>query len=303
MQSDAQRSYRVEPGNAGRADTWLAAAVDVSRGYAQRLLARGIASVDGRRLAKGSALRSGDCVRIAPFRHPAQGLLADPDAPLRIAAEASGFIAIDKPAGQPCHPLDYDECGSALQALIARRPAVAGAYSRSDPHASPLEGGCLHRLDVETSGLLVFATDAESWQRGREAFADQRVDKRYLARVAGELHGARDLELRLVDRGARVAVVDGGGRPARMRVESLESTPESSLVRVYLYTGVRHQIRASLAWLGHPVLGDAVYGRRGEFDRHLLHAEYLALGSDFEAHAAAPICVVQRPRTGGSAGR
>jgi 23S rRNA pseudouridine1911/1915/1917 synthase len=256
-----------------RLDVFLAQHLELGRRYVWRLLARGAVTLGGRDAAKGTALRAGERLEIAAFRHPAQGPVADPDLRLRVLAEIEGLLAVDKPAGVPSHPLEFDEPGTALGAVLALRPEVREAGEGG------LECGLVHRLDTATSGVLVFATERSAWREARVAFAERRVRKRYLARVHGALSSTLELGLRLAPRGRRVRVVERGGRESLTRVRPLDIGARTSLVEVEPVTGLRHQIRAVLAHLGHPVVGDALYGSPLSLARHLLHAERIELGA------------------------
>jgi 23S rRNA pseudouridine1911/1915/1917 synthase len=264
-----------------RLDVFLAQQLGLGRRYVWRLLARDAVTLGGRPAAKGTVLRAGERVEIAAFRHPSQGPVADPGLRLRVLAEIEGLLAVDKPAGIPSHPLEFDEPGTALGAVLALRPAVREAG------AGGLECGLVHRLDTLTSGVLLFATERRAWQEARAAFAQRRVRKRYLARVHGELRSELELSLLLAPRGKRVRVVARGGRESLTRVSPLEVGERTSLIAVEPVTGLRHQIRAVLAHLGHPVAGDALYGSPLGLARHLLHAERIELGP-LVAHAPVP---------------
>ena len=265
-----------------RLDVFLARELRMGRRHARRLLERGIVQLHGRPAPKGVLLRAGDRVEVGAFRHPDQGPLPDPDAAdgLRIVARDAAFVAIDKPAGMSSHPLDPDERGTALGAVLAIHPEVGGV-------GSGLERGLVHRLDRDTSGVLVAARTPADWARAREAFADRRVGKRYLARVHGRVDRELELEMRMESRGARVRVVASGGRASLTRVVPLEPGSRTSLVQVEPVTGLRHQIRVALARAGHPVVGDALYGSDVPLPRHLLHAAWIRI-DDFEAEAAPP---------------
>ncbi len=254
-----------------RLDRYLARELELSRGYVRRLLARGRVRLEGRPAPKGALLRVGDRILVDGFRHPRQGLAPRPDLPLALLARAEGFAAFDKPAGLPSHPLDYEEDRTALHAAIALLPEIAGAGPSS------LEGGLVHRLDTLTSGVLVFATDRKSWDRARRAFSERRVDKRYLARVHGRIQDSHELSWRLEHSGARMRVVSSGGRPSLTRVRPLSHDADETLVEVRPLTGLTHQIRATLAHLGHPIVGDRQYGSPARLDRHWLHAHTIAL--------------------------
>jgi 23S rRNA pseudouridine1911/1915/1917 synthase len=292
----------VEEGEAGaRLDAFLAARLGVSREAARRLLTRGgVRRADGARgaLAKGARVGAGERLEVAvPTPERARRPAPSPDLALRALAEGPGWIAVDKPAGIAVHPLEEDEPGTLLGAVAARWPALLGVGEGG------LRSGVLHRLDLETSGVVLFATDEATWTRLRAAFRVHRVRKRYRALV----HGAPDPSGR-----ARVALVVARHRPARVRVlrpESAAAEPraretrlawrvverlrapglgEVSLVEVELETGFLHQIRATFAHLGHPVLGDRLYAPEPvarAAPRQLLHAAQIAVD---EVAAASP---------------
>lgn len=286
----AARALRVGPAAEGlRLDAFLAAQLGIARARARRLLARGAVRVAGRRVterAKGRALRAGDLVEVAAFAPP--GALRprpQPELPLRILAEGPGWVAVDKPAGVAVHPLEEDETGTLLNALVARFPQIA------ELGEGGLRGGVVHRLDVGTSGVLLFATAEESWRRLRAAFREHRVEKLYRAVVLGSVRAGGPVEVGLVTarhRPARVRVVplervglDPGVRRARLSWQTRQELRGATLVEVRLETGFQHQIRATLAHLGHPVAGDALYGPGPGADpsgarRPMLHAARVA---------------------------
>jgi 23S rRNA pseudouridine1911/1915/1917 synthase len=287
---DPQRSIAVGPAEAGnRLDAVVARRLGLSRGWVRKLLASERVLLGGRPAAKGAILRAGDRIDVLPFAGPEAGPISNPGMSVSILREAAGLIAIDKPAGWPVHPLDPDETGTALNALVALHPELVGVGEGG------LRSGVVHRLDPGTSGVLVFAIDERAWREARSAFAEKRVAKRYVARVHGAFAGEREIELRLESRGTHVRVVGSGGRVASSHVRALETGPETSLVEIAMRTGVRHQIRASLAEIGHPVVGDRLYGSELELDRFWLHAVSIAW-DDFSAEAELPAEL--RPLTG-----
>ena len=273
------RSFLVSEAEAGsRLDRYLAGTLGASRGQVRRLLSQGGVAVDDRLVgpgAKGQALTAGSRIEVTRFRPPAsQHPLPDPEVLLAVLGEGDGWIAVEKPPGTPVHPLTEGERGTLLNALIARSPEVLGVGEAG------LRSGVVHRLDVETSGVLLFATREDCWRKLREAFRRRRVHKRYRAIVAGELAGEGDLVLHLgvtQHRPARVRVLSAGAPGSRMtslRWRAGESGAGATLVEVEPLTGFLHQIRVSLAHLGHPILGDALYGTPGAPDapRLMLHA-------------------------------
>ncbi len=264
-----------------RLDRFAARALDVPRGYAQRLCERGILRLEGRTAAKGAVLTPGMRITVLRFRHPREGPTPEPDLDLAILAEHAGLVAVDKPAGQPTHPLDYDETGTLVNAMLGRWPRMRTVGEGG------LVCGVVHRLDVGTSGVQLFATSQSAWERARNAFVRHRVDKRYLARVHGCIEREAGIELRLESRGARMRVVPSGGHVARTHIRPLQSDGATTLVEARIPTGVRHQIRVSLAWLGHPIVGDTLYGSTLALARFWLHAESITL-EGFEARAPIP---------------
>ena len=273
---------KVGESDAGqRLDAWLARELGLSRGYVCRLLSRDVIRVNGSPAVKGTLLRSDDRVEVEPFRHPDRGPLAAADPALRILHQSAGLLAVDKPAGRATQPLDYDETGTLLNAVLAVYPELSGVGEGG------LMSGVVHRLDRGTSGVLLFARTEEAWQRARAAFDERRVEKTYLALVHGRLEGEHEISLRLDPRGDRMRVVERGGRTALTRLRGLEIRDSTTLVEARPVTGLMHQLRVSLAELGHPVVGDRVYGSPGREERHWLHASRIRL-DDFEAASEPP---------------
>lgn len=274
----------MAPAEAGwRLDVFLATRLGLSRAQARRLLARGAVRVGGRAVAeraKGQRLAPPEVVEVAPFvREEERRVLPQPDLPLPVLAEGPGWVALDKPAGVPVHPLEEAERGTLANALVARRPEVHGVGEGG------LRSGVVHRLDVDTSGVVLFATEQPTWQRLRAAFGEHRVEKLYRAIAVGRLEGEGRSELDLVTarhRPARVRVVDGaersrtrGARRSLTRWRALRATEAATLVELRPHTGHLHQIRVTLAHLGHPVAGDVAYGAPDDASgarRHMLHA-------------------------------
>jgi len=285
------RLLTLGPGAEGvRLDLFLAAELDLSRSQARRLLERGAVSLDGRPLApgdKGRPLRAEGELRVEAFVAPADQRIPRPgeaEAPPSVLAEGPGWLALAKPPGMPVHPLEEGEKGTLLGHVAALRPEVHGVGEGG------LRSGVVHRLDVETSGVILVATEDAQWDRLRGAFREHRVAKRYRALVEGDVQWPGDrLELELPLRVARhkpafVRVASseeaarGRSRMIEQTMQKLETLPGASLVEIEPRTGFLHQIRASLAHLDHPVLGDLRYGgtRRAGAHRHMLHAAEVA---------------------------
>ncbi len=280
----AERSFRIREGEAGaRLDVFLARVLPASRGQVRALLSAGGVRVDGSAVdlgAKGRILRVGQSVGLSePTLAAASAPEPEPEAPLTVLARGAGWLAVDKPAGTPVHPLAPGERGTLLNALVARHPEVTGVGEGG------LRSGVVHRLDVDTSGVLLFATEELRWHELRDDFRSHRVGKTYRALVHGRLEGEDTLVLALAvtrHRPARVGVVepgDGRSRRTELRWRSLEVLGDRTLVEVAPRTGFLHQIRASLAHLGHPIVGDVAYGApEGLASRHLLHAARVEVG-------------------------
>jgi 23S rRNA pseudouridine1911/1915/1917 synthase len=274
---------RVDEGRAGgRVDHVVAEAVpDLGMAGARRLVAAGGVRVDGRVARKGQRLVAGQTVEIDEALAPDGGSAApvEPDATLDVAwlAVDEAFVAIDKPAGVPSHPLRAGERGTAANAIVARFPECAAA----SPDAR--EGGLVHRLDNETSGVLVAARGRQAWDELRAALRAPACVKTYLAEVAGAPpeRGVETAPIgRAGRRGGRVRV--GSGRAplsARTEWEVIERRGPTTLVRARLHAGRAHQVRAHLASAGFPIAGDAVYGddaARAAAPRLRLHAHTIS---------------------------
>jgi 23S rRNA pseudouridine1911/1915/1917 synthase len=190
---------------------------------------------------------------------------------------------VDKPAGVAVHPLEEGERGTMLNRVVAKYPQIQGVGEGG------LKSGVVHRLDVDTSGVLLFATDQERWEALRKAFKGHSTKKVYRAIVDGEMEGAgrEMMDLVVVKHSpARVGVVNptqgympAGARECYLNWRVIERLGGASLIEVELGTGFLHQIRVMMAHAGHAVVGDAVYGK-GEagVSRQMLHASYLRAG-------------------------
>ena len=250
----------------------------MSRKKARDMVEGGEVRVNDRPTRKGGRLVKGDRVTLA--REPSRSeFAARPDAsvPLRVVHEDEYLVIVDKPAGMPSHPLREDELGTVASALVARYPEMAlVGYAAREP-------GILHRLDTDTSGLMMAARDEETFTRLRNDLRTLRIDKRYRALVEG------DIEPREIDRPIspvpgdtrRVRVGDHEGARAA-RTEITQVRPQGRTFReieVSARAATRHQIRVHLASIGRPLAGDVLYGGPviPGLTRHFLHASEIAL--------------------------
>lgn len=285
-----------------RLDRFLAEGLGLSRARVRHLLEVGRVELAGRRLGladKSHQTAAGEIFEIeGPLQVSEERPMPRADLPLEIVAEGPGWLVVDKPAGMGVHPLHPGQQDTVLNAVIARHPEMLGVGEAG------LRSGVVHRLDVDTTGALAFATDESHWKRLRGAFSEHRVKKSYLALVASRFETRQRVEVSLAvtrHRPAHVEVVESGGRICRQRVTPLEVYAAATLVEVDLETGFLHQIRATLAHLGHPILGDLEYGGPAalgslSFARPMLHSARLWVDeiavkieppSDFAAAAAA----------------
>lgn len=242
----------------------------------------------GRRVSKGDVAKAGDVVSIdvAP---EAQSQAAMPDASiaLNVVFETDKVLVFDKPAGQPSAPLEVGEVGTLANALVARYPECAAIGF------SPREPGLCHRLDTETSGLVMAARTKEAFDVLTRAIKEERIDKRYLLVCeAQDLPESGTIEIPLAphpkDR-RRVLpcvhprdVVRYSPRPAHTTYVKLAEKDGYALVEARAGKASRHQIRAHFAALGHPLLGDVLYGGKTVegLSRHALHASMIAWSGD-----------------------
>jgi 23S rRNA pseudouridine1911/1915/1917 synthase len=260
-----------------RLDTFLHRALGGSRRLVRGLIEAGDVRVNGRRAAKGTALRHGDRVTLTDLP---DAVAPEPEMALTVLHEEAELVAIDKPGGVPSHALDPRERGTAVAFVVARWPETRAVGDRLAP-------GLVHRLDTGTSGVLVAARTPAAHARVRAALRARAVTKRYLAVVAGDASAMDGTTCRVPlghdprDR-RRMAAVGADVRrwEAKTTIATLAAGAARSVVRATIRTGVTHQVRVHLALLGHPVLGDTLYGGPDAglpARRHALHAEAITL--------------------------
>jgi 23S rRNA pseudouridine1911/1915/1917 synthase len=252
-----------------RLDAFLAGPLG-SRAKAQRLIDDGRVRVDGEARTKSHRLEGGEHVVVEESEPPP----ADDrgDAPFEVRYEDDHLLVVDKPAGVVVHPARGHRTGTLAQALAGRAAGGPDAW----------RAGIVHRLDRDTSGLLVVAKSEEAHRRLRALMKARAIEREYLALVEGRppaRTGTIDAALGRDRRERkRISVDTDAPRVAITHFTVEEALPQATLLRVRLQTGRTHQIRAHLQAIGHPVAGDPEYGHRDLYglERQFLHAARLA---------------------------
>lgn len=242
-----------------RLDTWAASHLEgITRSYLQKLIREGQVLVN-RRPAKASyRLQEGDAVEVS-IPPPIDLEVCPQEIPLSIVFEDRDLIVVDKPAGMVVHPAAGNYQGTLVNALLAHCRDLSSIGGVTRP-------GIVHRLDKDTSGLLVVAKNDLAHQSLAGQIRERKASRRYLALVHGALREAEGrIEAPLgrhpLDR-KKMAVVRQGGRPAVTCYRVLERLDGYTLIEARLETGRTHQIRVHLAHLGHPLVGDRTYAPR-----------------------------------------
>ncbi len=262
----------------------LTLVANVSRAQMKRAILAGAVRVNGRRRPKGALVAEGEIITIVAEEVAARGgpAVPEPDAPLHVLFESDGVLVVDKPAGQPSAPLLDGETGTLANALVGHYPELAGVGY------SPREPGILHRLDTDTSGLLVVARTTEAFEQLKVGLKADRLRKAYqlVCRQAG-LPDQGTIEFPIANHPKdqrRVYacihprdVARYSPRPARTTYEVERRGPAWALVRLEVARALRHQIRVHFAAIDHPLAGDVLYGGEAvALGHHALHAAHVA---------------------------
>ena len=310
MDNHNQPNYRYRDANTGeqywgvqdeqvglRLDRFLTSVLpDISRTGVQQLITDGVVLVNGKVSKSGYALRLYDTVTVLrTSTHTAQRVATPQALPLEIVYEDNDILIINKAAGMVVHPAPGHYDDTLVNALAARYPEFQGSGGNVRP-------GIVHRLDRDTSGLLIVAKNVSAQTALIDQMKQHKIEKRYIALVEGNVsldHGSIDAPIGRDPRHRqRMTITTIDSREARTHFRVLERFAQHTLLLLQLETGRTHQIRVHLKAIGHPVVGDPVYGSGRMSDgitlqRQFLHAYQLRLihpstGKALEVEAPLP---------------
>lgn len=250
----------------------------LSRAQLQALIEEGLVTVDGRQMKPGQKLKGGEHISLMiPLRTEPESVQPE-SIPLQVIYEDDDLAVIDKPAGMVVHPGDLNETGTLVSALLNRWPQIAAM------NVEEKRAGIVHRLDKDTSGLIVIAKHDRARRKLADQFQSRTVEKVYTALLEKRpqtLSGRIDAPIGRDPKQRKRMAVLREGRPAVSEYTVIDDhfAGGYTLVKVRLLTGRTHQIRVHMAFIGCPIVGDRVYGfrkQRAGLKRQFLHASELA---------------------------
>ena len=267
---ETKHSFNVEiPG--ARLDKYVGENVPgLSRTHAQQLIEEGHVTVNGKAARSSLKLALGDKVEVTVPPEAPSTLTAE-DIPLNIIYEDSDLLVIDKPAGLAVHPAPGTPSGTLANAVLHYLPSLAA-------DADSLRPGIVHRLDKDTSGLIIVAKNRTAQANLSDQFKNRTVKKTYITLVKGKLTPEKgiieaDIGRDPKNRQRMAVVAEGEGRDARTEYKVIRYYDNNTLLEIHPETGRTHQIRVHLAAIGYPVVGDATYGTTTKHvTRQFLHA-------------------------------
>ena len=255
-----------------RLDVFLAQHLsELSRSFIQKMIADGFVLLDDKPVRAGLKLKAGDCISVT-IPPPMPSDIVAENIPLHILFENADLLVVNKPFGMTTHPAPGSMTHTLVNAVLSHLPALP----ESDNPARP---GIVHRLDKDTSGLILIAKTPSALANLSSQFKSRMVKKTYIALACGKPKqpgGVIDAPIGRDRMRRQRMAIDADGRPARTAYTTLEQFSGYSLLEVRPETGRTHQIRVHLASIGHPVVGDIVYGTKSNLvARQFLHAARL----------------------------
>ena len=267
---------------AERLDTFISSKSELSRSYIQKIIKHGLVLVNSRAEKASYKIKPGELIELTIPDEPEVTLIPE-DIPLDVVWEDEYIIVINKPPRMVVYPAAGHKRGTLLNALIlkCRKLASAGA---------PLRPGVVHRLDKDTSGLILFAKDNKAYLNLIKQFKERKVEKNYLALLYGNLKTDRGEISAAIGRSdsdrKKMSIKTKKGKEAVTLFEVVKRFKPATLAKIRIITGRTHQIRVHFSASGHPVLGDSTYGKKIfikiaqktiNFSRQMLHAYSLKL--------------------------
>ncbi len=284
-----RKTVQIESKDKGkRLDVFLSETEELTRSQAQKLIEDGDITVDGKTVAKNYKLRGGETAEIL-YPEPEPCTAEAEDIPLDIVYEDHDIIVINKPKGMVVHPAAGNYTGTLVNALLHHcKDSLSGIGGVIRP-------GIVHRIDKDTSGLLVVAKNDEAHLFLSDEIKEHKVSRVYHAIAIGKITENKTIDLPIgrhpVDR-KKMAVTEKNSKNAVTHVEILENFRTATYIRCILETGRTHQIRVHLSHTGHPLIGDLVYGS----PKYPQNQKYAALCEGQCLHAKE--LTLTHPRTG-----
>jgi 23S rRNA pseudouridine1911/1915/1917 synthase len=275
-------NVNITEGEAGeRIDTFLAGKTGITRSQIQKRIEKGEVLVNGKSVNQNYRIKSNDSISVTEIADKGEGLIPE-NIPVNILYKDEGLIVVDKPAGMVVYPAAGHSQGTLMNAVAFHCKKLAST-------GGPMRPGVVHRLDKDTSGVMVVALDDKAYYHLTEQFKQRTINRKYIALVYGNfIQDEGEIALKIgrsaTDR-KKMSTRVKTGREAVTAWKVLKRYHNATLIQAKLGTGRTHQIRVHFASIGHPVLGDRTYGKKTEvekkgsgticFPRQMLHAEVL----------------------------
>lgn len=254
-------------GGKKRLDMYISSLLDITRSQAQKRIRSGEVKIDGKSVNPSKTIIQGNVVQISEVKADNQ----KKDAPnIKIIYEDDDVIVVDKQAGIVVYPTDSHKSGTLVDALHEKIDIQSG-----------IRPGVVHRLDKDTSGLIVFAKNKKTLEYLQDQIRDRKFNKLYLVLVWGKVtpeRGTIDIPIQRSEKDRKKMEASSSGRESLTEYEVIKYYDKTTYLKVKIITGRTHQIRVHFAGIGYPVVGDKTYGKRGEetnLNRQFLHAHEL----------------------------